>query len=138
MNAAGITTEPRTFHLGDVLTITTGRLVAPRHMAAVYDLLDFMTGDSLFTHQLPRAAGECGPALLTQHPHLREVAVPEEFTDESHVDQWLAEQVGLFGAELPVRPLSLGDHTRINPMEELAVLAPGVEIIPVMVGAIEQ
>jgi hypothetical protein len=40
-----VTTRP--FHLGDVLTITTGRLVSPRHMDGVYDVLNFMTGDNL-------------------------------------------------------------------------------------------
>ncbi len=61
------------FHLGDVLSITTQRLVSPRHMVGVYDILNFMTGDNLFTHQLPRAANECKPYLLEQFPKLAEV-----------------------------------------------------------------
>lgn len=31
----------RNFHLGDILSITTGRLVSRRHMEGVYDLLNF-------------------------------------------------------------------------------------------------
>ena len=65
--------KTKKFHLGDVLSITTGRLVSPRHMDGVYDILNFMTGDNLFTHQLPRASDECKPHLLAQFPQLAEV-----------------------------------------------------------------
>ena len=58
--------ETREFHLGDILSITTGYLVSRRHMKGVYDILNFMTGDTLFTHQLPRAGDECKPYLLKQ------------------------------------------------------------------------
>lgn len=74
----------RTFPLDEVITIATGRLVAKRHIDAVYDVLNFMTGDNLFTHQLPRAREECNPYLLTQHPSLREL-------DLSELDRLLSE-----------------------------------------------
>jgi hypothetical protein len=47
------------FILGDVLNITMGRIVSPRHMDGVYDILNFMIGDDLFTHQLLRVSDEC-------------------------------------------------------------------------------
>src|SRR3989344_6645903 len=62
--------QTKEFHLGDVLSITTGRLVSPRHIDGVYDILTFMTGDTLFTHQLPRASDECKPYLVKQFPQL--------------------------------------------------------------------
>jgi hypothetical protein len=127
-------TEPRNFHLGDVLTITTGRLVSPDHIGGVYNILDFMTGDNLFTHQLPRASDECRPALLAQHPQLREVEVPEEFDDKEHVDRWLAEQTERYGTELPVAPLDPADHTRIHPLEEMGMRGvPANRVIPVVI-----
>lgn len=70
---------PRQFHLGDILTITTGRLVSPRHMDGVYDILNYMTGDTLFTHALPRASRECEEPLREMYPWLRAVTVPDEF-----------------------------------------------------------
>lgn len=63
------------FHIGDVLSITHEHLVSPRHMDGVYDILNYMTGDSLFTHQLPRAGRECKEPLLAQHPELASVDV---------------------------------------------------------------
>lgn len=123
----------RQFHLGDVLSVTTGFLVAPRGMEAMYDLLDYMTGDSLFTHQLPRAARECAPELLRQYPKLAEVEVPAEFTGEAHALAWLAEQVAVFGEHLDVDPLAEVDHTRIDPLTELASMVGTDRIIAVEV-----
>jgi len=121
----------REFHLGDVLSVTTGRLLAPRGIEAMYDLLNFMTGDNLFTHQLPRACDECAPALLEQHPDLREVVMLAEFRDRHHVEEWLAGQVARFGETRSVSPLALGDHTRIHPLAELRMMAPGTQVIVV-------
>lgn len=121
----------KTFHLGDILSVTTGCLVAPRRMEAMYDLLDYMTGDSLLTHQLPRACAECAPALLAQHPQLANVSVPEAFDGEAHVWLWLGEQVERFGEELPVEPLDTKDHTRIDPISELKMMAPHMDIVVV-------
>jgi hypothetical protein len=75
--------ETRDFELGDVLSVTSGRLVARRHIGALYDLLGFMTGDTLFTHQLPGASDACAPELLRQHPWLAGIEVP----DWSHLDR---------------------------------------------------
>lgn len=106
------------FHLGDVLTITTGNLVSPRHIQGVYEILNFMTGDNLYTHQLPRARRECRGPLLEQFPQLAEV-------DASGVDQnnwrdWLAEQVDKYGEYLWVATLT--EYTHIDPLLELETM----------------
>jgi hypothetical protein len=122
----------RSFHLGDILSITTGRLVSPRHVEALYDVLNFMTGDNLFTHQLPRATDECAPEILRQHPDLAEVPVPDEFGGEAHVHAWVAEQVARFGEYRDLRPLPTGSHAVIDPLTELATMAPHVAVIAVV------
>lgn len=127
--------ETREFHLGDILTITTGRLVSPRHIDGVYDILNFMTGDSLFTHQLPRGMEECQGPLLAQHPDLAGVAVPDDFGDdpETGVKAWLAEQVAVYGEMRAVAPLAADEHTHIDPFTEMRKMAPHAEIIGVVV-----
>lgn len=125
--------DQRLFHLGDILSVTTGRLVSPRHVDGVYDLLGFMTGESLFTHQLPRASRECEAPLLAQHPQLADVEVPESFTGKEQVFAWLDEQVAIYGEQLPVVPLDPGDHTSIDPITELRMMRPDAEIIAVEV-----
>lgn len=122
----------RTFPLADILCVTTGHLVSPRGIDAIYDVLNFMTGDNLMTHQLPRAQRECAPVLLAQHPQLADIKVPT-FDGEAHVWRWLTEQVDQFGLELPVAPLDPADHTVIDPLVELKMMRPDMPVIAVNV-----
>jgi hypothetical protein len=39
-------TTTRAFHLGDILSVTTGCLVSPRGIAGVCDILNWMTGET--------------------------------------------------------------------------------------------
>lgn len=89
------------FDLGDILSITTGTLVSPRHMDGVYDILNFMTGDNLFTHQLSRASREMAPRLLAQHPDL--AAVDASVVTPENFKAWLDEQVAKYGETRLVR-----------------------------------
>lgn len=109
-------TAVRAFDLGDVLTVTTGRLVS-RHMDAIYDLLDFVTGDNLFTHQLPRAMEECRGPLLAQHPALTDVEVPDwpDSTTPEEIFGWVDSLRPTYGDALDVTPLDPADHTTIDP-----------------------
>ena len=59
----------RAFRLETLLTITTGTMLGK--IDDVYDILNYMTGDNLFTHQLPLAAGICKHALWAQYPLLK-------------------------------------------------------------------
>lgn len=68
----------RKFHIGDLLSITSGRLVAPYGMGAIHRLLVHMTGDELDRHQIPRAARECKSWLLRWFPFLGRPEVIEE------------------------------------------------------------
>lgn len=108
----------RDFDLGDILSITTGYLVSPRHMAGVYDILDYMTEDKLFTHQIPRVATLCKGPLLEQHPELARVLVPKWGPEiGEQVFAWLDEQKKIYGETLSVEPLE--EYTHLNPIEEL-------------------
>lgn len=110
--------QTKEFHLGDVLSITTGRLVSPRHMDGIYDILNFLTGDNLFTHQLPRASDECKPHLLEQFPQLKEVDASA--VNGKNYKQWLAKQVAKYGEKFTVKPIPNGAHEVKNPVEEVA------------------
>jgi hypothetical protein len=110
----------REFELGDVLSVTTGRLVARRHIEAVYDILNFMTGDNLFTHALPRAAEVCRPVLFARHPWLAAVTVPDVFEAED-VMPWLERQEAEHGATVMVPTIAACevDYVPIDPITEL-------------------
>ncbi|MDY6895324.1 MAG: hypothetical protein SVO01_07925, partial [Thermotogota bacterium] len=70
----------------------------------------------LFTHQLGRASKECAPAILEQHPQLKEINSDECNTD--NWKQWIDGLVKKHGEWLPITPLSEGQHLHINPIAE--------------------
>lgn len=109
-------TEAREFPLADILSVTTERLLSRRHMDGIYDILGYMTGESLFTHQIPRANDACKPTLLAQHPQLEGVTPPKGI-DVPDLMAWLANAEREHGETLPVTPLSAWEHQ--NPIEEL-------------------
>ncbi len=132
--------EKKKFHIGDILSITTGRLVSNRHIDGVYDILNFMTGDNLFTHQLPRAAEECRPSLIGQFPQFESTEMNFAVADLAEMlktasgredtgnllNGWLVKiftgQYGLMlkcDEWLEVESLPKQDHVFKNPIMEL-------------------
>lgn len=75
------------FHIGDVLSVTTDRLLSVSGISGVYDILNFMTAKVLTTLELP-------VAIKVMAPHLPEydVEVPELHGSED-VNRWLADQI---------------------------------------------
>jgi hypothetical protein len=121
--------ETRRFHLGDILSVTSGRFLSPDGIDGVYRILNWMTGESLFTHQLPRASRECEARLLAQHPDLAKIRIPEDLSGEGPCKAWLAGQVAQYGEYLEVAPLAPDDHTRIDPATEIGMVAPQANVI---------
>lgn len=119
----------KSFHLGDILSITTGRLVSPTLMDGVYAILNHMTGESLFTHALIRASRVCKPVLLEQHPDL--AAVDAESVTGENWTHWLAEQVQRFGERRDV--VALQSYESKDPITELIEMGvPEERIITVI------
>lgn len=110
------------FHIGDVLTITTGRLVSTRHMDGVYEILNHMTGELLFTHALPRACRACAPALLRAFPQLAGADTGEDWR------AWLADATAKHGEWFDVEPLAPGDYVAMDPISELRAMRPDMPI----------
>jgi len=139
-------TNTKQFHLGDILSITTGMLVSPRHIDGIYDILNFMTGDDLYTHALPRASGECRPYLAEQFPQLvtvemnlattelRDALSGVNITEERRtiVDDWLAKQISQYGEIFSVSPLPKGAHTVKDPFTEFSDVSGGLEKVYVV------
>src|SRR5580700_11279259 len=103
------------FHIGDVLSIVTGQQYSPEGMSGIYKILNFMTGDSLFTHQLPRAKDECTPYLLKQYPDLANI-VPQDRKEDKK--EWLQKQIAQFGEYLVISKLPPKVHQEIGPLDE--------------------
>lgn len=120
----------KTFHIGDVLTITSGVLVSPRHVDGIYDICSHMTGEDVFTHQLPRVAEEIEGDLRRQHPELCATQVPEGMDSEEAVMKFLAGLYEEFGEYVEVRSINdPADHTSIDPIAEMRMRNSNATII---------
>jgi len=75
----------RSFHVLDVLTIITGRLVSTKGISAIYDILSWITQSEKgpFTHELTIEMDRCRPLLLKWFPELK----PTLASGKS-LDQW--------------------------------------------------
>lgn len=122
----------REFDLGDVLSITTGTMVSLRNVKGIRDIMDYMTGQDLFRHQLSRAMRACAPHLLRQHPQLADIVVPPLDADSGPT--WLAVQKYLYGETLTVRPIPADDYMPKDAMTELVEMVGEDRVIAVDVG----
>lgn len=130
-------TQTKNFPLNVVLTVTTNKLLTTAKgpndngIGDLYDILGWMTGDSPFTHQLPRFADECRPWLLAQFPRLAELtdqvieACSADWRDKTHFSsfidgmiQGMGERIGQHEFEIP--KCCVHNHAANNPVEELA------------------
>lgn len=120
------------FHLGDILCVTTGRLVSLDGMDGVYDILNFMTNDSLSTVQLGRAATEATPYLYEQLPWLSEITpdLLDEVKDKESLHRVLALLTNKYGEFHELIPMHPEDHEVFSVEEDLFRLGFEGKIIP--------
>ncbi|MEV5862406.1 hypothetical protein AB0L83_22160 [Streptomyces sp. NPDC052071] len=108
-------TETRSVPLADVLSVTTPNLLSARQMDGLTGLLNWMTGDELEMWQLPRAADECAPALIMQHPVLEGLAPPPGCSKPA-LRVWLSSTERQHGTHLDVARISHWVHQ--DPVQE--------------------
>lgn len=120
----------RRFHIGDVLSVVSGRLVSPRGLQGVFDILEYMTDDSPNIIQLGRFTDECRPYLEGQLGNDIELEIPDTIEDNISLYKWLETVTeGMDGDPfLKVGKVNEADHAVIDPETEL-VLDYGPEIL---------
>lgn len=122
------------FHLGDLLSVTDGKMVSPRYVDGVYAVMDFVTGEKHMTHQLSRAADVVKPWLLEQHPWLAGITVPDGLNSKEAVLDWLDDVTSIYGVDHIVMAMPLGMYVGREPIAELRELAPQAQIIGIDMG----
>lgn len=126
-----MTTETRDFDLADILSVTTELLLSHRHVDGLYDLMGFMTGESLFTHQLPRACEPCSNELLKQMPWLAELRPPRDVS-KADLFGWLTRMEQEHGMRHQVIGRCVGWERR-DPIAELDQIAGPRPVVVVRV-----
>jgi hypothetical protein len=124
----------RQFHIGDILSVSTGYMVSPTDFGAVHELIEYLVGGPVMTHSLVALAEPCKRAMLRQHPQLAGVDMTG-ITKENYPAR-LAEQVARFGEYLPVRPMTPDEFRPPEPLRDLYEIKPDARVI--LVEALEK
>lgn len=127
--------ETKQFPLRVLLTVTTGRLltksVSPNDngIGDLHNILEWMTNDSIWTHQLPRFGDECKPWLLRWFPNLALAATDESLTAldkvieargaEEGVEAWLRTIQPRLNLKYDVPRIPQDDHEHKDPYDEI-------------------
>lgn len=107
------------FPIDGVLSVVTDlRLV--HDVGVIYEILNWMTGESLFIHQLPRVGREAVPIILALHPALRRAVEESEQVTPDNCLEWIAAWKARYGETLAVPKMTIADHERIDLLSELA------------------
>ena len=116
------------FPTADVLSTITGRLMGK--IEGVYRVLNWMTGESVYTHQIPRIGREAVPVVLAAHPELAQAIEESEQVNPSNYLEWRATWERRYGDTIAVPKFDADSHERIDPLSELSEkLRPGKIVV---------
>lgn len=108
----------QTFPTRDVLSTITGVLIGK--IGGVYEVLNWMTGESVFTHQIPRISREAVPVIIQAHPQLQQAIDEADLVNEGNWEQWRRTWEDRYGLEISIPKFCADTHERIDPLSELA------------------
>lgn len=121
--------ETKAFATADVLGTITGRLLG--EIGGIYQVLNWMTGESVYTHQLPRIGREARPVILAMHPQLQQAMDEREQISPENWREWLQTWEDRYGPTIAVPKFNADTHERIDPLSELAEKVPPDRIVTV-------
>jgi hypothetical protein len=109
------------FPTEDILSTITGVLVSDTNgIGGVYAVLNWMTGESVYTHQLPRIGREARPVVLALHPSLDAACEEAKQVTRENWREWRDTWIARYGATLAVPKFNADQHERIDALSELA------------------
>jgi hypothetical protein len=83
----------KTFHLGDLLSLTTDKLLAPTQMQGLTDLIEHLIGRHVTNDvDLLLMSRDARAKLIAQHPWLSHVVMPDT-NDLNELMTWFAHEI---------------------------------------------
>lgn len=113
--------QKRVFKLEEVISAVRGVLLCD--IGQIYEVLNFLTGDDLMTHQLPRAGKDVQPSVFAQHPFLKDLDL-----SRINKDTW-KQELDLLKKEWPneLELTPMKDYMPKDPLEEIIEMKGGSE-----------
>lgn len=88
------------FHLSDILSIITGKMVSVNGMSGVYDVLCYLTGKEICTFQVPFLLDVSKVQLLTMFPYFANIKA-DQITNEN-ANEWIVEAISIYGESVEI------------------------------------
>lgn len=104
------------FKLGAVLTALSGIMLAA-DVSEVYEILNFLVDDDLYTHQLPRAFSYVQPYLKLQFPQFENIQWGT--VDKDTWKEFVVDLEAQHGSTLDVCAINTHGWQHVHPIEEL-------------------
>jgi hypothetical protein len=129
-----MTNEFRRFHIGDIITVSTGVMVSPGNISSVRRLIQHMINRRLLDFQLIEATD-------LVRPHLRQAFAWLDNFDRDAILQlptgslpdWVVEQASQYGASHLVERLPAGTWVDRDPIAELkSKMLPGAQLVTML------
>ena len=109
--------EARRFPLLVALSAATGILMVDS-FSAVHECIEFVAGEPVFTHQIPRVGDEVAASCLAQHPQLAPAYAEAEQINRGNYAAFAQKWLDEYGPELRLRPMTEDEHERRDFMSE--------------------
>ena len=114
----------RRFDLGIIISVISGRVFT--EIENMYDILDYLTGDSIYTHQIPRVMDQVRPYILSIYPGLEGIGSDAIVTCKEEALAYIDEKKKIFGDSLPLKPITKeSGYSHVDPLEELSEMILG-------------
>lgn len=95
-------------------------------MDDIQEILNYLTGDDLYTYQLPRVLEYAQSYVLSLYPELKGVGVDVEIHIAEDAKAFVDEQKKMFGEKFALKPMSKTDgYSYVDPVEEIVEMNSG-------------
>lgn len=121
--------ETKAFPTCDVVGAITGRLMGS--MDGVYQVLAWMAGEPIWTHQLPRVIGEAWVSAIAAIPALAVLKDEHPQVNAENAQAWRDCWLDRYGPVIAVPRMTPDQHERIEPQSELVEKIHPDRIFPV-------
>jgi hypothetical protein len=98
----------------EVFSAIQGTLLC--EIGRVYEVLNFLTGDNLFTHQLPRAGREAQPHVFKAFPKMETISM--DGVGKNNWKEYAKRVEDALGEYIEITPIPRDDHAFKNPISE--------------------
>ena len=89
--------------LETVLSITTGRMFTK--IDKIYDILNFLYNDNIFTHQIPKILKISKPYILDKYPQLASIGQDVTINTDDDIKNFLDTQKSKLGNSFTFTPI---------------------------------